>query len=560
MDCSKAFAAWRQQMAAVGDDLAVAELEAIKEKDAEIQDRFFKELEFGTGGLRGKLGIGTNRINRYTVGKATQGLAAYLHSSGATLAVCIGYDTRHFSKEFALAAALVLCANGVKAYLFPSERPTPMLSFAVRYRGAGAGIVITASHNPKEYNGYKVYGCDGGQITDAAAGKIADCIGRVDAFADVKTMAVQEAVTAGLLCDLGDETDTAYDLKVKELCRRQELIRQNPQALQILYTPLHGAGSLPVPRVLKALGFLGVDIVEEQAVPNGDFPGMPCPNPEEPAVFAKALERASQTAPDIILATDPDCDRVGVLCRTEAGEYRALSGNEMGALLCNYLLQTQKELGLLPPNGAVVKTIVTSDLATAICTQYGVQMLEVLTGFKYIGEKVGQWETSGDHTFLFGFEESYGYLAGDFVRDKDAVIACALIAEMALYYKMQGHTLPLVLDRLQQEHGFHAQKLLSFVMPGQDGCERMAAKMAAIRADYRRLVGQEKLLRMEDYLQDTGLPKSNVLRLVLADGSWVALRPSGTEPKLKIYLSCVAQTKHAAQERLETLEQLCSIL
>jgi phosphoglucomutase len=553
------------------DDLAPelrAELEAIAGNEAEIADRFWRHLAFGTGGLRGVMGAGTNRMNIHTVARATQGLADYLRESGGA-SVCIAYDTRRGSRAFAQMAAEVLCGNGIRTFLFGDTRPTPMLSFAVRQKKASAGIVITASHNPKEYNGYKVYGPDGGQITDKTAAAILLRIGAYEAPGAAKRLSLNEARASGLLCDL-DDVDEAYYEKVKSLILRPALLRERARDLKILYTPLHGSGNIPVRRILRELGFSDVETVSEQELPDGDFPTVPYPNPENPAVFDLAIARAKETAPDLIFATDPDCDRIGVLARDGTGGFFVLSGNQTGALLCDYILSTRASCGALRENAAVVKTIVTTEFVRAVCESYGVALIDTLTGFKYIGEKIGEWERTGAHTFVFGFEESYGYLAGDFVRDKDAVIAAALIAEMTLYHKSEGRSLAAALEALYARYGFADERLLSVSMEGEAGLNRIAAILEDFRARGAGAFPGEDVVAVEDYETSlrrdarTGaeekipLPRSDALKFLFADKSWMALRPSGTEPKIKIYIGASGASKQEVAARLAVLERLAS--
>lgn len=568
MDVKMEYARW---LSSVRDDALLRELADIKTNDAEITDRFYRDLEFGTGGLRGKMGAGTNRMNLLTVGKATQGMAEYLLKSFATPSVCIAYDTRNMSQQFAEQAASVLCANGIRVCLFDGVRPTPMLSFAVRFKKASAGIVITASHNPKEYNGYKVYGADGGQITDLAAGEILARIGACDIFAGVKNMPLEAARSSGLLEMLSDDVDAPYYEKVKSLVMRSELVRERASELKVVYSPLHGSGNIPVRRVLSELGLKNVTVVKEQELPDGNFPTAPYPNPEEPSVYALATELAKRENPDLIFATDPDCDRIGVLVKNSSGEFSVLTGNQTGALLCDYIIRTKNELGVMPPNPAVIKTIVTSDIGKRICEKHSVSMFETLTGFKYIGELAERWQHSGEHSFLLGFEESYGYLSGDFVRDKDGVIAAALIAEMALYYKTQGMSLYDALGQLFKAYGYFAEKLISITMPGQDGQQKIASIIENLRENYRDVLSDVSVSVFEDYQRSTRvfadgasepltLPKSNVLKFIFDDGSWFVLRPSGTEPKVKMYLSATGGSEDAARDRLGVLEGLCDKL
>ena len=545
------------------DTILHKELISIKGNEPEIQDRFYRDLEFGTGGLRGILGAGTNRMNIYTVSKATQGLADYLNSISEAPSVCIAYDTRNMSKEFAAAAAEVFCANGVKTCLFEDVRPTPMLSYAVRHKGADAGIVITASHNPKEYNGYKVYDLDGGQITDAMAAEILDKINAVDVFKGVKRVLPGDTEFLSLM---GEEVDAAYYEQVKSLVLRPELLKKKSATLKILYSPLHGSGNVPVRRVLKELGFSQTDIVPEQEKPDGNFPTAPYPNPEEPSVFALAKKLAEKTTPDLIFATDPDCDRIGVLVKDDTGDFSILTGNQVGVLLCDYILSAKKEKGILPKNAAVIKTIVTTHMAAPVCKAYGAELVDTLTGFKYIGEKIGQWEQSGQYSFQFGFEESYGYLAGEFTRDKDAVIAAVLIAEMTLWHKENGRTLYDALEELFKRYGYFEEKLLSFHMPGVDGQEKIASIIAGLRKDYSQYILHDSIAFIEDYKLSlrrdcpTGIeteiefPKSNVLKFVFKDDFWMVLRPSGTEPKMKAYIGASGLEKRIAQKRLDALE------
>ncbi|MDP4089037.1 MAG: phospho-sugar mutase, partial [Bacillota bacterium] len=412
------------------DKTTKEELLAIRD-EKEIEDRFYKDLEFGTGGLRGVIGAGSNRMNVYTVGKATQGFADYLNENfQGEISVAIAYDSRNMSKEFAAAAAEILSGNSIKVYLFESLRPTPVLSFTVRELGCKGGIVITASHNPKQYNGYKVYGEDGGQVTDTDAKAILASIEKVDSFEKIKKESKGETSGKGGIVIIGEEIDKAYINRVKALTVREELVRNHAEELKIIYTPIHGTGNVPIRRVLNELGYKNLNIVKEQEMPDGNFPTAPYPNPEEPKVFSIALEMAKEIKPDIIFGTDPDCDRIGVVVKTGEGDYKVLTGNQTGALLTNYILSSLNELNKLPADGVVIKTIVTTEMARRIAAAYNIELIDVLTGFKYIGEKIKEFEETNNNTYLFGFEESYGYLAGDFVRDKDAVIAATLICEM----------------------------------------------------------------------------------------------------------------------------------
>jgi phosphoglucomutase len=535
----------------VVDEQTKEELRSIKD-EKELEDRFYKDLEFGTGGLRGVIGAGSNRMNIYTVGKATQGLAEYvLNTYKEEGSVSIAYDSRNMSREFAETAALVLCANGIKVNLFESLRPTPMLSYTVRHLKSKAGIVITASHNPKQYNGYKVYGDDGGQVTDKAAEETLSYITNIDDFSKIKKMSFEEAISKGLLNIIGEEVDKSYIDRVKSLTIREELVKEQAKDLKIIYTPIHGAGNMPIRRVLKELGYEKVFVVKEQEQPDGNFPTAPYPNPEEPKVFELALDMAKEVQPDIIFGTDPDCDRIGVVVKDNQGEYKVLSGNQTGVLLTNYILSSLKGTNKLPGNGAVIKTIVTTEMAAEVAKAFNVELIDVLTGFKYIGEKIKEFEETKSNTYLFGFEESYGYLAGDFVRDKDAVIAATLITEMTLYYKTKGMSLYDALIQLYNEYGFYKESLISIELQGKEGQEKIGNALEYLRHSMKSTVNEVKIVKKMDYklsiekdlvLIDEkmiDLPKSNVLKFVLEDGSWFVVRPSGTEPKMKIYLSCV---------------------
>jgi phosphoglucomutase len=549
------------------DEKAKLELKGIKD-EKEIEDRFYKDLEFGTGGLRGVMAIGTNRMNIYTVRKATQGLSNYLiNKYNEDISVCIGYDSRLNSETFAKEAALNLCANGIKVNLFESLRPTPMLSYAVRELKSKAGIVITASHNPKEYNGYKVYGEDGGQITDVPAKEIFKYIEAVDDLSKVKTIDIHEAKNKKLLNIIGEEVDKTYIDKVKKLCIRKELIRDMADKLKIIYTPLHGSGNIPVRRVLKELGYNNVHVVPEQEKPDGNFPTAHYPNPEDPKVFNIALEMAKDIKPDIIFGTDPDCDRIGVVVKKADGKYSVLTGNETGILLTHYILSSLDEMKILPKNAAIVKTIVTTEAAEKIAESYGVEVVNVLTGFKYIGEKIKEFNSKGDKKFVFGFEESYGYLSGDFVRDKDAVIASALICEMVLYYKSKGMTLYDALIKLYEKYGFYKEKLVAIELKGIEGREKIEKIMQYLRHSMKGNLDNVKIVKKIDYKlgvekdligikeKTIDLPKSNVLKFILEDKSWFVVRPSGTEPKIKIYISVIGDNLDDSKKRIEILQK-----
>ena len=539
------------------------ELRAIKD-EKEIEDRFYKELEFGTGGLRGIICAGTNRMNVYTVGKATQGFADFINDTyKGEKAIAIAYDSRNMSKEFAKAAALTLCANDIKVYLYESLRPTPMLSFAVRHLKCKAGIVITASHNPKEYNGYKAYGEDGCQLTDEPAKEVIGYVNRVEDYSKIKTMSEEEALEKGLLVYIGENVDKAYIESLKSLTIREELVKDHAKDLKIVYTPIHGSGNVPVRRVLSELGYENVLVVREQELPNGNFPTAPYPNPENPDVFKIAMEMANKVNADVIFGTDPDCDRIGVVVKDNKGEFRVLTGNQTGMLLVNYVLGSLKELNKLPKNGVVIKTIVTTESVRKMAEAYGVKLIDVLTGFKYIGEKIREFEETGSNEYLIGFEESYGYLFGTFSRDKDAVVASMLIAEMTLYYKKQGKTLYDALVEIYEQYGYFKESLVSVELKGKEGQEKIGRCLDLLRADEITEVNGVKVVKSFDYKSSTekdlianttskiNLPKSNVLKYILEDDSWFVVRPSGTEPKMKVYLAVKGNSLEDADKQTE---------
>ncbi|TVX88207.1 phospho-sugar mutase [Paenibacillus agilis] len=528
------------------------ELQAIAGQDKEIVDRFYTELQFGTGGLRGVIGAGTNRMNVYTVGKATQGLAQYLNATTDAPSVAIAYDSRHFSPEFALESALVLAGNGVKAYVYESLRPTPQLSFTVRHLQASAGIVVTASHNPPEYNGYKVYGADGAQINPDTAAQVIGEIRGIASLADVKRLTREEAEAQGLLVWLGKDMDEAYISAVAAVSQNPDVIRETSNNFRLLFTPLHGSGNLPVRHVLERIGFSQVRVVAEQEQPDGSFPTVKSPNPEEREAFSIAIEQAQAWDADIIMGTDPDADRMGAVVKDANGQYVVLTGNQSGALMVHYVLDAMKKNNTLPANGAVIKTIVTSELGASIAEAFGMTVLNTLTGFKYIGEKMTQFDETGEHTFLFGYEESYGYLAGNYARDKDAVIGAMLIAEAGAYYKAQGKTLYDVLQELYVQHGYYLEGLQSRTLKGVEGVAVIQGIMEDWRANVPAEAGGISVAKAEDYaLGLYDLPKENVLKYHLADGSWFCLRPSGTEPKIKMYFAVKGTDNADAQARLE---------
>lgn len=550
------YAAWLADAAI--DEKTKEELAAIAGNDKEIEDRFYRELEFGTGGLRGVMGAGTNRMNIYTVGKATQGLANWLKNKHEQPSVVIAHDSRNQSPEFALDAALVLAGNGIKAYLFPSLRPTPQLSFSVRALQASGGIVVTASHNPPEYNGYKAYGADGCQLVPADAEQAIAAIREVERFDEVKRLSREEAEAQGLLCWLGEEEDRKFVGTVAAQSLNGAVLKGGAgAACSVVYTPLHGAGNMPVREALKEAGFTNVHIVKEQELPDGYFSTVKSPNPEEREAFTLAMELGERVAADILIGTDPDCDRMGAVVRDHEGKYVVLSGNQSGAIMIYYLLSTLQERGQLPANGVVIKTIVTSEMGADIANHYGVEVQNTLTGFKYIGEKMTQFEQTGEKSFLFGYEESYGYLTGTYARDKDAVVASLLIAEAAAYYKTQGKTLYDVLQQLYGQFGFYMEKLESRTLKGIDGVQQIAAIMEDWRSNPPAAIDGIAVERMLDYAPGLeGLPPENVLKFMLADGSWFCLRPSGTEPKIKIYFAVRGNSSEEAAAAIGRLAEV----
>lgn len=531
------------------DDATKSELKSLEGNEDEIFDRFYRELEFGTGGLRGVIGAGTNRMNFYTVGKATQGLANFINKQGAAAkGVAIAFDSRRMSPEFADTAACVLAANGIKAYIFDSLRPTPELSFALRTLGCTAGIVVTASHNPPEYNGYKVYWEDGAQIT---APKDAQIIGEVNAikdYAEIKKMTTEEAKAAGLYEVIGKEIDDKYMEALKKLVLHPEAIKQMASSLKIVYTPLHGTGNVPVRRVLKELGFEQVTVVPEQELPDGNFPTVSYPNPEDKKAFALALDLAKKVDADLVLATDPDADRLGVYAKdTKTGEYKVFTGNMSGMLICEYEMSQKKALGILPDNGALVTTIVSSNMAQAVAKEYGMKFIECLTGFKYIGEQIKFFEQTGSNEYVFGFEESYGCLVGTHARDKDAVVATMALCEAVAYYKTKGMSLWDKMTEMYERYGYWLDGVQAITLKGKEGIEKIQNTIEKLRQQVPTEINGYKVLSARDYklntiknmetgeVTETGLPKSNVLYYDLEGGAWVCVRPSGTEPKLKFY-------------------------
>lgn len=537
----------------------VAELESIAGDEKEIEDRFYTDLAFGTAGLRGVLGMGKNRMNIYNVRVATMGLARYLISQGVeNQGVVIAYDSRIKSDVFAKETALVLAAAGVKAYLFDSLRPVPVLSFAVRHLNTAAGVVITASHNPPQYNGYKAYGPDGAQLAPEAADEVTKYI-RALSYEECVPMAEEEAKEKGLLKIIGkEEVDDAYIAMVKSLSLRPELLEKKGGELKIVYTPLHGSGNVPVRRLLKELGVSHVSVVAEQEAPDGRFPTVTAPNPEDPAAFKYAIPLADQVGASVVFGTDPDCDRLGAAVRDGQGNFHTLTGNQIACLMLNHILSSLKEKGKLPGNGAAVKSVVSTEMARAICESYGVKMFDVLTGFKFIGEKIQQFEETGDHTFLFGFEESFGYLSGTRVRDKDGVNASLLLCEAACACMDRGETLYDALQALYQKHGYFKEIGVSVTLPGKDGAEKIKAIMADLQKNPPADLAGYKVTALRDFTRGVRVvngveekldfPKANVLYFEIEGGNWVCVRPSGTEPKIKLYIASRGETEEKNNE------------
>ena len=549
------------------DEATKEELKAIKDDENEIKERFYMDLEFGTAGLRGVIGAGTNRMNVYTVRKATQGLANYINNVHAQeKGVAIAYDSRHMSPEFADVAALCLAANGIKAYVFESLRPTPELSYAVRRLGCTAGINITASHNPPEYNGYKVYWEDGAQITPPHDTGIMAEVKKVTDYAVVKTMDKDAAVAAGLYQVIGADIDDPYIEELKKLILHQDCIDKVAGELKIVYSPLHGTGNIPVRRVLKELGFENVYVVKEQELPDGNFPTVAYPNPESPKAFELALKLAKEVDADIVLATDPDADRLGVYCKdTKTGEYVTFTGNMSGMLIAEYILREKTATGMMPENPALVETIVTTDMAKAMAASYGVALIEVLTGFKYIGEQIKWFEQNHSHNYVFGLEESYGCLAGTYARDKDACVAVMMLCEVASWCKKHGKTLWDAMIDLYEKYGYYREGLSTMTLKGIDGAAQIQQMMSDMRNNPKKRLGGFEVLAVRDYKEDTrkdlktgevtktGLPASNVLYYELSDNAWCCVRPSGTEPKVKFYYGVKGTSLADADEKSDAM-------
>lgn len=549
------------------DEATKSELLSLND-EKEIEDRFYKDLEFGTGGLRGIIGAGTNRMNIYTVGKATQGLANYIiKENHAHMGVAIAYDSRRMSREFADLAAAVLNGNGIKAYVFESLRPTPELSFSVRYLKCTAGIVITASHNPAEYNGYKVYWQDGAQVTFPRDNEIITEVNNIKDFGEIKKMDNAEGRKQGLYNVIGKEIDEKYMEELMKQSIHPEIIREMADDIRIVYTPLHGTGNILVRRVLERLGFKQVYVVEEQAVPDGNFPTVSYPNPEDPKAFEMALELANKVKADIVLATDPDADRLGVYALdTKTGEYKSFTGNMSGMLIGEYILSEKKKLGTLPENGALIKTIVTTNMADVIAKTFNVKLIEVLTGFKYIGEQIKLFEENNTYEYIFGLEESYGCLAGTYARDKDACVAVMLLCEVAAWCKKNNMTLVDNMNRIYEKYGYFKEGLHSITLKGIDGAEKIKAIMDKLKGNAPKTIGGFKVLAVRDYNNSvrkdliTGeeskldLLKSNVVYFELDNDAWCCARPSGTEPKIKFYFGVKGKSQKEADELLEKVK------
>lgn len=550
------------------DEATKKELRALKGNDAEIEDRFYKNLEFGTGGLRGIIGAGTNRMNIYTVRKATQGLANYIiKQNAAEKGVAIAYDSRRMSPEFADEAALCLNANGIKAYVFSSLRPTPELSYSVRKLGCTAGIVITASHNPPEYNGYKVYWEDGAQITSPKDVDIVNEAAAVTDYNEVKTMGKEEAIASRLYNVIGEEIDDSYMAELKKQIIHPEIIREMADDIRIVYTPFHGTGNLPVRRILSELGFKHVYVVPEQELPDPDFTTLDYPNPEDPKAFTLALKLAREKDADIVLATDPDADRLGIYAKdTKSGDYIPFTGNMSGMLIAEYILREKKKMGILPANGALVKSIVTTNLADALASGYNLRLIEVLTGFKYIGEQIKFFEETHENEYVFGLEESYGCLVGTHARDKDAVVAVMCLCEVAAYCKKMGITVWDQMLKIYEQYGYYKEGIHTLTLKGIEGAEKIQAIMNKFRDNPPTAFGDLKVLRFKDIKKDevrdfvkgtvekSNLPTSNVLYFELENDSWCCLRPSGTEPKLKFYMGIKGRDMKDAKVQLDALK------
>ena len=536
------------------------ELRGIADDENEIKERFYKSLEFGTAGMRGIIGAGTNRMNVYTVRKATRGVCRYIErkfgDEGKNRGVVIAHDSRRMSREFCEEAAATLATYGIKAFVFDSLRATPMLSFAIRYLNCQMGIVITASHNPKEYNGYKVYGSYGGQICVDEANEIIDEVNSIESLGDIKVGSFDSYLESGMITVLDDDVDNAFNEAVLSQVRDKKMVSENGDKLRIIYTPIHGTGNVPVRRAIKDAGFTDVAVVKEQELPDTEFSTVEYPNPEEKAVFNIAIDMAKESNADLIIGTDPDCDRVGIVVRDNNGEYVVLNGNQTGAIIVNYLFSKMNEAGNIPEKPVVIKTIVTSELGAAIAEHYGSEVVNTLTGFKFIGEKIHEYEDFGSvvKNFVIGYEESYGYLVGTHARDKDAVVASLILSEAALYYKLKGMNLYDALMEIYDKFGYYKEALKSITLKGIDGVEKIAEIMKSFRNDDISSIAGVKVDRKLDYKEGIdGLPKADVLKFVLEDKSWIAIRPSGTEPKIKFYFGVCGNNEVESDKKVELL-------
>ena len=552
------------------DEVTKEELKSIKENNEEIEDRFYKDLEFGTAGLRGIIGNGSNRMNKYTVGKATQGLANYIiKNNGRDKGVAISYDSRNMSKEFSEITALCLNANGIKTYVFESLRPVPELSFTVRELGCTAGVMITASHNPPKYNGYKVYWEDGAQIVSPTDKGIIDEVNAIKDFSEIKTISKEEAIEKGLYNVIGQEIDDRYIEELKKLVLNPEIIKETQNNVKIVYTPLHGAGNMPVQRILKELGFEHVYVVPEQEKPDGNFPTVSYPNPEDEKAFKLALELAKKVDADVVVANDPDADRLGVYSKdSKTGEYVTFTGNMSALLIAEYELSQKKARNMIPANGALIKTIVSSNLADAIAKEYNLKLIEVLTGFKYIGEQIRLFESSNTYKYMFGFEESYGCLIGTHARDKDGIAAVMALCEAVAYYKKQGYTLWDQMINIYKKYGYYRELTVSVTKEGVSGAEEIKRMMENIRSNPPTKLGKYDVIEFRDYKigkvknlktneeTKTELPVSNVLYFDLSDSAWCCVRPSGTEPKIKFYIGVRENTMEKAEQSLKELAEV----
>lgn len=556
MDYKKEYKAWIDS--SYFDENTKNELLSIENNEKEIQERFYKNLEFGTGGLRGIIGAGTNRINIYTIRRATLGVCNYIEKAmgqaGKDKGVVIAHDSRNMSREFCIEAAKTLAASGIKAYIFDELRPTPELSFAVRYLNCAMGIVITASHNPKEYNGYKVYGSDGGQVCIDMANEIIDEVNKIEDYSTIKTVDFDKAVNEKMIITLDEEVDKAFIDAVKTQIINQDIINEYGKDLKVIFTPIHGTGNKSIRRTLKEAGFENVKVVKEQENPDPNFSTVTYPNPEEKSVFSIAIDLAKKDNADLIIGTDPDCDRVGVVVKNSKGEYIVLNGNQVGSLLVRYVIESLVNKNKLPKNSVIVKTIVTSELGSEIANHYGVETLNTLTGFKFIGEKINKFQMSNEKTFIMGYEESYGYLIGTHARDKDGVVAALLICEMASFYKSKGLSLYEGLMDTYEKFGYYKEGLKSITLEGIEGIEKIKEIMSYFRNSKMDKIADINIKDILDYKEGVDeLPKSDVLKFILEDGSWIAVRPSGTEPKIKFYFGTNSDNLDSVDLKLSKL-------